>query len=47
MATAAIVAVWMTSKVVQPYKNPHSGPRDSRKNTYGPPAAGIAAASSP
>src|ERR1700722_20624556 len=34
MATAAIVAVWITSSSVQPYRNPHNGPSDSRRYTY-------------
>ena len=45
--TAAIVPVWMTRNSVQPYKNPQSGPKASRRYTYWPPALGIIAASSP
>src|SRR6266542_677026 len=35
------------TKSVQPYKNPVSGPRASRRKTYWPPARGYIAASSP
>ena len=45
--TAAIVPVWITRYSVQPYRKPHSGPSDSRRYTYCPPACGIIAASSP
>src|SRR5215472_1886972 len=31
MATAAIVEVWITRSMLQPYKNPHIEPSDSRR----------------
>ena len=31
MATAAMVAVWITSSIVQPYRKPQIGPSDSRR----------------
>src|SRR5919202_1639057 len=37
----------MTTNSVHPYRKPMSGPMDSRRNTYWPPARGYIAASSP
>ena len=31
IATAAMVAVWMINNIVQPYRNPQSGPNASRR----------------
>ena len=45
-ATAAMVPVWITSRVDQPKTKPIDGPYASRRKTYCPPARGIIAATS-
>ena len=43
-ASAAMVPLWPTVKIIQPYRNAGNSPYASRRKTYCPPASGYIAA---